>query len=256
MSNPYISKFLDLIQSLLNKQGSTPPTQPVVQAAPIQSPEDTHQAEPKVAPAIVQQTPLVPSQTLNFVSNNIAKLSDADYVRAAQLLNVEVAAIRAVTSVESNGGGFLPSKRPRILFESHLFARFTTQKYNQSNPNVSSKIWNKALYKGGEKEYDRLLEAMRLNEQAALKSASYGLFQILGSNCQSCGHDNVYDFVKANVESEAQQLECFIKFLQANGLDVHLRNKDWNAFAKKYNGPGYLQNAYHTKLQDAYNKFK
>jgi len=250
MSNPYISKFLDFIQSLLSKQGSTP-------AQPTTSPvEDAHLPEPKASPAIIDHTPQVASQVLNFVSNNVTKLSEADYEKAAQLLNVEVAAIKAVTMVESNGGGYLPSKRPRILFESAIFGRLTAQKYTQSNPNISTKSWDKSTYRGGEKEYDRLAEAMKLDEQSALKSASWGLFQILGSNCKSCGYDNVYDFVKANVECEAKQLECFVNFLKANGIDVALRNKDFDTFARKYNGPSYLQNNYSVKLQQAYNKFK
>ena len=31
---------------------------------------------------------------------------------------------------------------------------------------------------------------------------------------------------------------------------------DWRNFASLYNGPGYKQNKYHIKMQEAYEKFK
>jgi len=44
------------------------------------------------------------------------------------------------------------------------------------------------LYKEGEAEYERLLRARRINEDAANASTSWGLFQIMGFNHAAWGH--------------------------------------------------------------------
>ena len=47
-----------------------------------------------------------------------------------------------------------------------------------------------------------------------------------------------------------------IRYIKVNKLDVHLRNLNWAAFAKGYNGASYKVNKYDEKLATAYNKFK
>ncbi len=55
-------------------------------------------------------------------------LTDADYIRAAKVLKCEVAAIKAVTSVEAPKGGFLNDGRVRILFERHKFHKYVKRR--------------------------------------------------------------------------------------------------------------------------------
>ena len=45
-------------------------------------------------------------------------------------------------------------------------------------------------------------------------------------------------------------------FMNNSGCLSNLKAKDWAGFAKKYNGPGYAQNAYDQKLRNAYENFK
>jgi hypothetical protein len=184
-----------------------------------------------------------------------AKLTETDFATAAKTLNCEVACIKAVNDVESGKiGGYYPSGRPVILFEAHKFSKFTGHKYDKVLPDISSRKWNKALYKGGEAEYERLEKAMAFNRPAALKSASWGRFQIMGYHYDECGYTNVDDFVVAMYQSEARQLEAFLAFLRAEHLDGALRNKKWATFAAGYNGDGYAENQYDTRLQKAYEK--
>ena len=50
------------------------------------------------------------------------RLTESDFKHAAELLGVEVAAIKAVLEVETgNKGGFLAVGKPTILFEGHIF---------------------------------------------------------------------------------------------------------------------------------------
>ena len=183
-------------------------------------------------------------------------VTDADYERVAKALGCETAVIKAVADVEAGGDGFFSSRRPKILFEAHQFSKHTGRKYDRLHPGISSATWNKALYAGGEAEYDRLLRAMVLDREAALKSASWGRFQIMGFNHSSAGHATVALFVDAMFRSESAHLEAFAAFLKSTGLADSLKKKEWAKFAKGYNGPAYAENKYDTKLEQAYNKYK
>lgn len=156
--------------------------------------------------------------------------------------------------MESHGGGFLGSSRPKILFEAHIFSKRTHHTYDKEHTDISSRSWNKSLYKGGEKEYTRLEAAMSLNGPAALESASWGRFQIMGFNYAACGYKTVMAFVRAMYDSEGKQLDAFVAFRRHANLAAALREKRWADFARGYNGPGYAANKYDQKLQAAYEK--
>jgi hypothetical protein len=182
-------------------------------------------------------------------------LSEEDFIEAARELNCEAAIVKAVSEVESSGSGFLENGNPKILFEANIFSQETKHIYDNSHPDISSKKWNKALYKGGLAEYERLEKAKLLNFTAALHSASWGKFQIMGFNYALCGYQSVQLFVEDMYVSEKEHLACFLKFVKALKLDACLVNKDWAKFSAGYNGKGYKLNNYDVKLQKAYNKF-
>jgi N-acetylmuramidase-like protein/putative peptidoglycan binding protein len=182
-------------------------------------------------------------------SGPATRFNDEAIEQAAKKIGCAVAAVRAVIDVESRGG-FFADGRPKILFERHYFSRLTKGKFNASNPDISAPKWGG--YKGGTGEYDRIGRAIKLNRDAALRSASWGAFQIMGDNCKACGFANVEDFVKAMVAGEPEQLDAFVAFVRASGLDDELRRLDWRGFARGYNGPAYEANNYHKKLAAAY----
>jgi hypothetical protein len=177
-------------------------------------------------------------------------ISDKDIIAAANSLKCDPNVVRTVLNVESSGSGFFSNGAPKILYEAHLFGRLTNGAYNKSHPAISAPNWDTArkYYKGGIKEYDRLIQAISLNRSAALQSCSWGLFQILGSNFKASGFANVEDYVAANMASEGKQLDCFVNFVKANHLDDELQNKAWANFAKAYNGPSYKTNQYDVKM--------
>lgn len=182
-------------------------------------------------------------------------LSDEDFENAATSLGCEIACIRAVNEVEAPKGGYLPSGRPTILFEAHIFSRLTKHVYDKYATDISSLKWNKSLYKGGEKEYDRLEKAMALDRTAALQSASWGRFQIMGFNYNIVGYTSVEDFVTAMYQSEARQLEAFIGYIRSANLTKALCEKRWADLARGYNGSSYAENQYDVKLKKAYDKY-
>ncbi|WP_338662648.1 N-acetylmuramidase domain-containing protein [Pararoseomonas sp. SCSIO 73927] len=180
-------------------------------------------------------------------------LTPGDRARAAMALGVDVATVQTVLTVETGtAGGFLADGRPRILFEAHLFSRATGRRWDATHPRVSQQPWNRKLYVGGAGEWGRLEEAAALDRAAALSSASWGLPQILGSNHAGCGFEDVEAFVAAMSESEGRQLDAFVAFLIHGGLAPLLRARAWAAFARRYNGPSYAQNAYDQKLAAVY----
>jgi hypothetical protein len=183
------------------------------------------------------------------------RLSSADIEAAAHSMTLEPAVVWAVSDVESSGGGFLPDKRPKILFEARSFGQLSGHRWDATHPNISSRVWDRSLYgAAGAHQYDRLAQAMALDETMALESASWGMFQILGLNYHRCGYATAQDYVNDNVASEGKQLAAFVKFCQTGGLDHWLRNHDWVRFALAYNGPGERANGYDTKLAAAYGR--
>lgn len=173
----------------------------------------------------------------------------------AQLGGVSPAVILAVAEVESGGRHDLPDGRPQILFEAHWFSKLTGHKYDASHPGISSPVWDRSLYKGGAAEWGRLNAAMALDADAALQSASWGLFQIMGFNYKAAGFPTVTAFVDFIRGPDDADMEAFINFVRANPLILKaMREKDWKAFALHYNGPGAVA-SYSAKMADAYAKY-
>lgn len=184
-------------------------------------------------------------------------VDEAMWQRLATRLDVELPALKAVAEVESAGSGFLaaPDRRPKILFEGHVFHRLTAGRHSVAHPDVSYPRWDRGRYsRSPAGEWKRLDKAAALDPAAAMQSASWGAFQIMGFNYALCGFDDVGRFVHAQSGGADGQLEAFATLLSRPGspLIVPLRRKDWAKFASLYNGPGYRQNLYDDKLAAAY----
>lgn len=181
-------------------------------------------------------------------------LGEADYT-AATALGVEVAAIKAVAEVETSGKAFDESGRPRILFERHYFHRLTGGRFSAGHPDISNR--RSGGYGSFSSQYVKLERAYELDPDAALRSASWGRFQIMGDNYRAAGFNSISEFVLAMTHSESEHLKAFIAFVASNKKMLSaLRRNDWPAFAALYNGPGYEKNHYDTRMKDAYIRFK
>lgn len=189
------------------------------------------------------------------------KLTEQDIEDTAQELSLEVAVIKSVCEVESRGSGFLSNRKPRILFEGHIFWKelkklgISPEDYEAGNEDILYPKWTREYYLGGAKEYNRLDRAKKISEKAALASASWGMFQIMGFNYALCGFTDVNSYVKEQYLSEGNHLKAFGSFIQSTRLLRHLKAKNWAAFAKGYNGPSYKVNKYDEKLKKAYEKY-
>lgn len=180
------------------------------------------------------------------------RLTDADIAATAATLGIEPAVVRAVDEVESRGHGFLHDGRPTILFERHVFARQTGHRFDSTHPGISN-VEAGGYGAAGAHQYDRLHEATALDRAAALQSASWGRYQVMGFNAISAGWVDVESFVASMCESEAEHLKAFVGYCQANDLIRYLAVHNWRAFTRGYNGPGAVDE-YSAKLEAAYRK--
>jgi hypothetical protein len=182
-----------------------------------------------------------------------APISQSGLDQATQTLGSGAAEIWTVLAVETKGFGYLPDRRPAILFERHFFHRLTGGAFDAQAPAISSSI--PGGYLGGAREYDRLTQAVALDRHAALSSASWGIGQIMGSNFASAGFASVEDMVDAMVDAEDNHLAAMARFVCSTGLQKPLAAHDWTAFARGYNGPAFAKNNYDTLLAQHYQLF-
>ena len=215
--------------------------------------------EPSAAP-----TPSVepPPRERPTVAHPPSRLTSSDFGDMAAKLRVEEAALRAVVEVEcSSKGGFLADGRPRILFEGHIFWRKLQERgidpspIAPSHPTILYPRWVTTHYRRGAGEWERFEEAAAISPDAAIESASWGLFQIMGFHWRTCGCSSPEEFRALMERGEREQMELAMTFMEHTGIAGVLRAKDWGTFARRYNGSGYRANRYDERLAAAYNKF-
>lgn len=204
--------------------------------------------------------PLTQAKLEPFIQHRYVQLEDL--AKEAKNMGIELAAMRAVSTVEAKEFGFFKNGDPVILFERHKFyanlKASRGQAFADKTAAMRGDICNPAAggYLGKEAELKRLAAAQDIDDTAALMSASWGLFQLMGFNHKLCGYANVQAFVKDMRESEDYQLAAFSKFVMAQpGMLNALKAKNWALFASMYNGKNYAINQYDKKLAAAYKLF-
>jgi hypothetical protein len=160
----------------------------------------------------------------------------------------------ALIYVETSGCGYLPDRRPKILFERHIFHRLTNGRYDARAPDISQPTQG-GYGAGGAHQYDRLAAALALDETAALSAASWGLGQILGTNFASAGFASVGAMVDAFVAGEGAQLAGMASFIVKSGIAGAVAQGNWADYARHYNGADYAKNQYDTRLAGASQRF-
>lgn len=197
-----------------------------------------------------------------FANRNAPAVTSADIVRIAAALNVTPQQVRAVSTVESNGGGFERSGHPKILWERHWFFRRIGIKLTSALPGQWVAHPNPGGYTidadrdGINDSWEKLMEGCANNPVAAFESCSWGKFQIMGAHWKSLGYASVFEFAWSMRESEANHYDALMHFIRVNNLASAMRRLSTNpadnrAFARGYNGPAFAKNAYDVKLARA-----
>ena len=161
----------------------------------------------------------------------------------AKKFGIEYKALNAVFMVESSGSGFdAKTGKIKIQFEPYWFQKYTGLKVPNGVENQTA-------------EWTAYEAAYKLNADAALRSTSWGLGQVMGFNFKAAGYRDGVSMVESFKLSEANQLEGMLNFIHATPRMLHaLQQKDWSTFARYYNGPKYKEFKYDTRLAVAYTK--
>jgi len=192
---------------------------------------------------------------MNF-KGKAKRIDDIDLPTVGAMIGVGEDEIHAVLDVETNGSGFDKQGRPKMLFEPHVFWRELGPGAKRDRAVREYLAYPKWKRDYPIDSYPRLMNAMAIDETAALRSASWGLGQIMGFNHLAAGFVSPQAMVAAFVDDEENHLAGMIRFIKANKLDDALRRHDWAAFARGYNGSGFAKNQYDKKLAAAFAKWR
>jgi len=183
------------------------------------------------------------------------RLDDIDIPRIGSRIGVGEDEIHAFMEVEAGSSGFDSKNRPKMLFEPHIFYRNLSgqERLDAIEAGLAYRRWGEEAYPSD--SYPRLVEAIEINEDAALMAASWGLGQILGTNYRSAGYNTIQDMIQSFMDDEENHLNAMVSFIIANGIDDDIREHRWEIVARIYNGPAYAKHGYHTRLAAAYRKW-
>lgn len=199
------------------------------------------------------------------------KLTEADFIGQGTELQCHPGWVEALALKETHGDAFLADGRTKILFERHIFyKRFpivrksgqTQAQLLKDRENVvkaSPDICNPARggYKGGAAEYDRMAKAQRFSDTAALESASWGQFQVMGFNAVAIGYSSVQEFAHLMQQGVDQHLVSLGRFIKATPKALKgIRTGDADMLAYAYNGPAYKENNYAVDLRKYFDRVK
>lgn len=184
------------------------------------------------------------------------RLDDIDLPRIGALIGVGEDEIHALLDVESSGHGFDEHGRPKALYEPHVAWRNCSGKMRDQfvAAGLAYPKWGEKPYPPN--SYPRILAAQKLDETVALKATSWGLPQILGENHVAAGYATPQSMVASFTIDEENHLAAMIRFIKANGLDDDLRQHNWKAVARGYNGQQYAKNNYDGRLAAAFAKWQ
>lgn len=194
------------------------------------------------------------------------RIEDIDIPRIAYRIKVGEDEVHALMDTETSGKGFDAQGRPKMLFEPHRFyANLSGAKRAAAvKAGLAYEDWKPGAYPRD--SYPRLKKAMAIDETAALRSASWGLGQVMGENFTMAGYDSPQAMVLAMMDDEETHLDAMVNFIISAGIDDEMRKlaaltrpttaEDCIPIVRVYNGKGYAKNDYHTKFARNHNKWR
>lgn len=170
-----------------------------------------------------------------------------DCISVADELGLDPKVILAVANVESRGD------LNAFLYEPHVFSRLTMHRFDEGYPEISYPVWDRNRYPktklARQIQFDK---ACQIEPLKAFESASWGLFQIMGFNYMYCGYVSALVMSTDLRAGIPQNVTALGKIIRTMRLVETLKAKEWDKFARVYNGPGYKLNHYHLKLANAF----
>lgn len=163
------------------------------------------------------------------------------YQRAAKDLDFTPAQVRAFSIVESDEKPFTPSGAPLPRLEVHHWKKHRVA-------DRASMAFDKATNaKNLDERWSQFQRMRAVNENAAILSHSFGLFQIVGFNFRLCQCADPVTFLNEMMTVEGQ-FKMFKRFMLSNpALLAAVRRNRPEDVGFHYNGPQYKRNKYDVK---------
>ncbi|MEL6479344.1 MAG: N-acetylmuramidase domain-containing protein [Pseudomonadota bacterium] len=173
---------------------------------------------------------------------------DTFYRLKGQEYEIDPLILRTVVRVETLERFFDESGRTAIQFFPHVFHRLlgpgpardraveeglASERFGEIDPPRSRSA-----------RLAQLMDAMQIDQDAALQATSWVGNTILGETWVAEGLGDAADLARIAVTSEADQIEALLRTLEAGGNLGYLRREDWHGFFRSFNGPGYMQYDY------------
>lgn len=172
-------------------------------------------------------------------------------------LDIDPGVAVAVFAIESGGRGFGPDGRLLIRFENHIFFEYWGKsnpgKFNQHFRFDSNQRWTGHQFRKSPRdgwqdvhirqqsqEWAAFELASSFSSTAARLSISMGAPQIMGFNYEIVGFKSVHEMFDTFSKGDREQIIAFFNFIKGRDnrrIDA-LQKKDYETFAKYYNGPG------------------
>lgn len=175
-----------------------------------------------------------------------AGLSDAQIARRA---GIPTRVLKAIRHVESRG------KPSAVRFEPHLFHRYRPDLAEGVPYTRSSRGYSTTKSETGRAALEH---AMTLDPETALRSTSFGSYQVLGGYLMQAYPGDPNDALAAFWASPREASDLMVAaWFQDNRRARSAANKnppDMAALAKAYNGPNYHVHKYDEQLQAAWEK--
>ncbi|GGH03789.1 N-acetylmuramidase family protein [Mucilaginibacter phyllosphaerae] len=178
-------------------------------------------------------------------------LTEAQIFELATSHGYNYKALKAIIQIESGQHGFSPVTGKLIIqFEPAWFKRLKKDWQNDTK----HVIWQSNTVGDQTAEWKAFNNAFASDADAAMKSTSIGMMQLMGFHYAALGFNTVgqmWDFAKAD---EYNQVLLAIKWIKTvPALDKALKAKNWQKVAYYYNGENYRQYRYDSRLAAAYN---
>ena len=165
--------------------------------------------------------------------------------KVAKTYGIPEANLLALVEAESNGVVYAKvngQNRPLVLFEPHVFYRLL--KGDKRDDAVAAGL---AYPRQGAKPYPKsqaarwaqIDAASKIDFEAGLGSASYGVGQVMGYHWSALGYNNVDHLVAAARSGVEGQIDLMMRYVKHFELIDELREGRWLALARAYNGKKY-----------------
>lgn len=151
----------------------------------------------------------------------------------ARVNNLPFDVLMAIVKVETPGYGF-------DKITGKLLIQFEPNWFRKLAPGAPGRIWTKNKVDIQRREWIAFNDAFAINPDAAMKSTSIGLPQIMGFHFKRLGYSTVGAMWDDFKEGEYQQLCALVRFILTDtALLRAVKSRNWHGIATQYNGAGY-----------------